>query len=240
MSTTTLSSRPSPAAQAPAALADDVHSVGKRLRACFATAEQNERPYRHWHLHDVFSPVVAQAISDLPFAAPEIGDTAGRRETHNSSRIFFATANQAAHPVCAAVAQALQAEETVARIEERFRVDLAGSNLRIEYCMDRAGFWLEPHTDIGAKLFTMLVYLTTGPEAEILGTDIMAGPQGPAVGRASGHFNTGLIFVPGADTWHGFAPRPFTTIRRTVIINYVKPEWRARHELAFPDTPIAG
>ncbi len=32
--------------------------------------------------------------------------------------------------------------------------------------------------------------------------------EGRLVARASGAFNTGLMFVPGADTWHGFAPRP--------------------------------
>ena len=50
---------------------------------------------------------------------------------------------------------------------------LGGSFLRIEYCLDTDGFWLEPHTDIGAKLFTMLVYLSDHPEAEDWGTDIM-------------------------------------------------------------------
>jgi hypothetical protein len=44
--------------------------------------------------------------------------------------------------------------------------------------------------------------------------------------------------VPGADTWHGFRRRPIAGIRRSLIVNYVKSEWRSRHELAFPDRPI--
>ena len=51
-------------------------------------------------------------------------------------------------------------------------------------------------------------------------------------------FNVGFSFVPGRDTWHGFDKRPIRGVRRSVIINYVKPEWRARHELAYPDQPV--
>ncbi|WP_252181333.1 2OG-Fe(II) oxygenase [Azospirillum sp. B4] len=213
-------------------------ATGRHVRGSLEAGERDDHPYRHWYLGDVFPPVVAEALSSLPFAAPEIDDTLGRRETHNSTRTFLAAENQAMYPVCGAVAAAFQAPETVATITRQFGVDLSGSSLRIEYCLDREGFWLESHTDIGAKLFTMLVYLSTGPDAEKLGTDIMDGPNGGHVGRASGRFNTGLVFIPGTDTWHGFARRPFRGIRRTIIINYVKPEWRARHELAFPEQPV--
>ncbi|MBB6254802.1 2OG-Fe(II) oxygenase [Nitrospirillum iridis] len=212
--------------------------TGGHVRACLDAAERDDHPYRHWYLTGVFPAVVAEALAGLPFAAPAIDDTLGRRETNNSTRTFLGADNQAMYPVCGAVATAFQAPETVSTLSRQFGVDLSGSSLRIEYCLDREGFWLEPHTDIGAKLFTMLVYLTTGPDAESLGTDIMDGPGGGHVGRASGRFNTGLIFIPGTDTWHGFARRPFRGVRRTIIVNYVKPEWRARHELAFPDQPV--
>ncbi|MDE1145224.1 MAG: 2OG-Fe(II) oxygenase [Azospirillaceae bacterium] len=208
------------------------------LRASLAAAERDDKPYRHWYLDGVFPPAVAEALATLPFAAPDIDDTRGRRETHNSTRTFMAAENQMLYPVCGAVAQAFQAPETVALLARQFGVDLTGASLRVEYCLDREGFWLESHTDIGAKLFTMLVYLSTGPDAEKLGTDIMDGPDGGHAGRASGRFNTGLVFIPASDTWHGFARRSFRGIRRTIIINYVKPEWRARHELAFPEQPV--
>jgi hypothetical protein len=42
-----------------------------------------------------------------------------------------------------------------------------------------------------------------------------------------------------ADTWHGFRPRDIRGVRRSLIVNYVVPEWRARHELAFPSVPEA-
>jgi hypothetical protein len=47
-----------------------------------------------------------------------------------------------------------------------------------------------------------------------------------------------LIFIPAADTWHGFHRRPINGVRRSLIVNYVKPEWRPRNELAFPDRAV--
>lgn len=43
--------------------------------------------------------------------------------------------------------------------------------------------------------------------------------------------NSGLLFVPGKDTWHGFEKRPIHGLRRTLIVNYVDDSWKARHEL---------
>jgi hypothetical protein len=48
-----------------------------------------------------------------------------------------------------------------------------------------------------------------------------------------------LIFIPANNTWQGFHKRPIQGIRRSLIVNYVGAEWRARHELAFPDQPVA-
>jgi hypothetical protein len=174
----------------------------------------------------------------MPFAPPRIGDTLGRRETHNAQRIFVSVENRRTYPACAALADALQDETTVGLIEDRCGIALTGSFLRIECCLDTDGFWLEPHTDIGAKLLTLLVYLSDHPDAEEWGTDIMD-RAGTVLGRAPGGFNRGLMFVPGPETWHGFAKRPLRGVRRSIIVNYVKPEWRSRHELAFPETPVA-
>ena len=37
---------------------------------------------------------------------------------------------------------------------------MCASNMR----RTSTGFWLEPHTDLGVKKFTMLIYLSDGPE----------------------------------------------------------------------------
>jgi hypothetical protein len=200
-------------------------------------AQARTVPYRHWLLREVLPEAMRREIAALPVPAPEIGDSQGRRETHNATRWFFGTREQQRFSVCRDLALMLQSPAVVEALEETCAVSLRGSYLRIEYCQDGDGFWLEPHTDIGAKFFTMLIYLTDSAPGEEWGTDIYAGPEA--------HFatvpfrqNHGLIFVPGNDTWHGFEKRPITGVRRSLIVNYVTPEWRARHELAFPDMPV--
>ena len=210
----------------------------RHIVAALEASERRAEPYRHWLLEQVLPEPTAADILGLPFAAPAIGDTLGRRETNNDSRIFFSPGNRARLPVIGALADAFQGPAVVGALGHLCGIDLGGTSLRIEYCQDREGFWLEPHTDIRVKKITLLVYLSRHPEAEGWGTDIYDGEL-RRVGRASGAFNRGLIFVPAADTWHGFERRPIPGVRRSLIVNYVGPEWRARDELAFPETPVA-
>ncbi len=221
-----------------ASLASGVGDVIRGFSDCLDRAALKTTPFRHWLLTDALPDDVAHAIPALPLAPPEIGDTLGKRETHNSTRNFFSAENRVRFPVCDAVASAFQSEQTVRHLERVTGISLAGSSLRIEYCQDRDGFWLEPHTDIGVKLFTMLVYLSETPDAEGWGTDIYDASK-RHLGSAPGGFDKGVIFIPADDTWHGVAKRSYSGVRKSIIINYVKPEWRARHELAFPDQPIA-
>jgi hypothetical protein len=168
-----------------------------------------------------------------------IADTFGKRETHNSTRLFFGADQRASFPVCDKLAASLQSDTVVRALETECAAELAGSYLRIEYCLDTDGFWLEPHTDIGAKLFTMLIYLSDEPGSEQWGTDILDGPEN-LVATTPYRRNGGLIFIPAANSWHGFHKRPIHGVRRSLIVNYVKAEWRSRHELAFPDRPVLG
>ena len=214
-------------------------SVAAQLLDCLAVSGQAEVPFRHWLLHRALPDGICDAIDELPFAPPLIEDTAGRRETNNSTRQFFGRVEQAHYRVCAALAAALQDAAVTRRLQSLCGVDLGGSFLRIEYCMDTDGFWLEPHTDIGAKRFTMLIYLSDTPGCEAWGTDLLDGPD-RFVTSVPYRRNDGFIFVPGADTWHGFHRRPIEGVRRSLIVNYVGNEWRARHELAFPDQPVVG
>ncbi|MBX9587977.1 MAG: hypothetical protein K2X43_01650 [Hyphomonadaceae bacterium] len=46
--------------------------------------------------------------------------------------------------------------------------------------------------------------------------------------------------MPSDITFHGFEPRKIEGVRKSVIINYVTNEWRAREQLAFPHEPIPG
>ncbi len=212
----------------------DAQSVAESLISALDRSYFGAEPYRHWLPEDMLPVDVCKSLDALPATPPKIEDTLGRRETHNSSRLFFGVEARAKYPVCEALASALQSERVVDKLEKICDVDLRGGHLRIEYCLDTEGFWLEPHTDIGAKLFTMLIYLSEDPGSEAWGTDILDRDL-KIVATTPYRRNAGLIFIPGADTWHGFHKRPIQGVRRSLIVNYVKPEWRSRHELAFPD-----
>jgi hypothetical protein len=142
-----------------------------------------------------------------------------------------------------AVALALGSPMVTAALSALCGAALNGTYLRIEYAIDADGFWLEPHTDLGVKKFTGLIALSGGgaePEelrAEDPGTDLYRSPAEP-YGRVLFEPNAGTLFVPGPATWHGFAPRPIQGLRKSLILNYVGPEWRSRDQLAFPDRPI--
>jgi len=219
-------------------LASTMLCAGAHIRRAICQCRRSDVPYPHWGLRQVLPVDLCRAIIALPFAAPDVDDTQGKRETHNSTRVFVSEENRARYLACEALAEAFQDEATVALLQEMGGRSLAGSSLRIEYCQDTDGFWLEPHTDIGAKLLTMLIYLSDDPAAAQWGTDVLDA-QHNLVERASGAFNTGLIFLPASDTWHGFARRPIRGVRRSLIINYVTPAWRARHELALPTEPVS-
>ncbi len=213
--------------------------VDAQVLACLDASHCEPHPFRHWLFEGALPDDALAAIDALPVAPPQIADTFGKRETHNSTRLFFGQEQIARYPVCAEVASALQSDAVTGRLARLCDVALDGAYLRIEYCLDTDGFWLEPHTDIGAKLFTMLVYLSAEPGCEAWGTDVLDADMN-LVATAPYRRNCGLIFIPAADTWHGFHRRPINGVRRSLIVNYVKDEWRARHELAFPQSPVQG
>lgn len=211
--------------------------VAETVLRALMTAESPRAPFPHWLLRDILPASVAAGVTALPFDPPAFGDTLGRRETHNSTRVFFNPEVSARYPVARFLIDAFQDPEIILCLNGACGIDLSGTHLRIEYCQDVEGFWLEPHTDIRVKKLTFLIYLSAGPEAEDWGTDIYDA-DARLVGRADGRFNRGLIFVPADDTWHGFAPRPIKGIRRSLIVNYVGADWRATDELADPNRVI--
>ena len=201
--------------------------------AALARADHVMRPYHYWLVEDVLPEDVCDEIAALPFMPPTAMLFDGRRETNNSSRTYFTPGNQALFPVCRKVASAFKSREVKRALERLTGTDLSNGRLRIEYCQDCDGFWLEPHVDISVKLFTMLVYLADSPDLYDAGTDIYdATPEHNCVATAPCAWNTGVIFIPADNTWHGFTPRPIHGVRKSIIINYVRPDWRATAELA--------
>ena len=216
---------------------DNLQAAKDTLAASFKAAPKCEDPYRHWTLANVFDDETVEALSRLPFPIPDLEGVSGARELHNNTRQYFDRDNIAKHPVCREVAETFQAADTVKMIEAATGAKLDGTYLRIEYAQDTDGFWLNPHTDLGVKKLTMLYYLANGAGQDDLGTDIYRDAATWAK-RSAFDPNTALVFVPSDHTWHGFEPRPIKGVRKSVIINYVTDEWRAREQLAYPEAPV--
>ena len=195
-----------------------------------------ETPYRRWTLTDVFPESLCTAILVLPIAPPVLGDTDGTRDTYNKSRAFFTPELRADFPACAALSEALQRPDVARQFGETLQFDPNGTFLRIEYIQDLDGAWLEPHRDVPEKIFSLVLYLCTGPHAVDWGTDIYDDDK-KWVGRSKAEFNTAAIFKAGHNTWHGFDKRPIVGVRRLMEVNYVR-GWRDREQLVYPDKPI--
>ena len=214
-------------------------TVTSTLIASFDAAARTEKPYRHWIVRNCLPAAMAHEISHLPFPPPALGGISGKREVHNATRKYFDIANRGEFPVVEAFASAFQSPSITRKIEIAFGTRLGGSYLRLEYAQDTDGFWLEPHTDLGVKVFTMLLYLSDDPSHRDLGTDIYDAEK-THVGRSPFEPNAAMVFVPSNDTYHGFEQRPIGGVRKSIIINYVTNDWRAREQLSFPEHPIAG
>ena len=219
----------------PDVAADD---IADQFCRAVGTSQRAEQPYRHWKLHDVFPVDLCTGILTLPIAPPVLGKTDGTRNSYNDARCFITPTLRAKFPPLQALSEALQRPQVARLMAQTCEIKLVGSYLRMEYMQDTDGAWLEPHRDIPEKLFSMVIYLFTGPDAAEWGTDIYDAER-RWVGRSAGAFNSGVIFVPGPATWHGFDPRPIVGVRRLMEINYARSDWRDREQLAFPDRPIS-
>ncbi len=211
--------------------------VASHFMRAVREARREEWPYRHWRLSNTLPVDLCTGILTLPIAPPLLGRTDGTRASYNAQRSFITPLLQAKFPTCAVLTEALQRPEVARLIAETCDIEVTGSYLRMEYIQDLDGAWLEPHRDIPEKLFSMVIYFFIGPDAKEWGTDIYDAER-RWVGRSSGEFNSGVIFVPGPATWHGFDPRPIIGVRRLMEINYVRADWRDRDQLATPDRPI--
>ncbi len=214
----------------------------RRIFECFtgalASADSSDAPYRHWNIAGLLPDDVLSGLKSVDFPVAPLDGVSGKRELHNDTRHYFDQRNIADFPVVAAIANTFQQPNMIATIEKFFSTDLAGTLLRIEYAQDMTGFWLEPHTDLGVKKLTVLLYLSDGPDHDTLGTDIYAAKDQWAA-RSSFAPNIAMAFVPGDNTFHGFEKRPINGVRKSLILNYVTTEWRDREQLAFPDQPVS-
>jgi hypothetical protein len=215
-----------------------VEEVAGHFSQAVRNARRREEPYRHWLLQDVLPIDICVGILTLPIAPPDVGRTDGTRGSYNDKRTFFTPTLLQKFPTCSVLAQALQRPDVARLMAETCEFDIKGSNLRIEYIQDVDGAWLEPHHDIPQKLFSMVIYLFTGPDAAEWGTDIYDNNL-KWVGRSKAEFNSATIFIPGPNTWHGFEPRKIIGVRRLMEINYVRSDFYSRDQLCYPNTPLS-
>ncbi len=207
--------------------------VADSFLACLKGARHETRPFDYWLLQDALPEGYCDDIAGLPFPPPKDALFNGKRETNNSLRVYFTPENQSKFPVCRSVVEGFKDQRVRDAIEAATGTDLTDAHLRIEYCQDPIGFWLEPHTDILVKKFTMLVYLSDDSKLSNAGTDILEGPPDHAyVGSAPYGRNKGTIFIPNSDSWHGVGHTPIKGVRKSIIINYVTSDWRDKWELA--------
>jgi len=209
----------------------------ENFATCLARSERDDDPFPIWNLSNIFPVEIVDDLLSLDIQSGDMDYRIGRREINNDKRNYFDTARQAEVPACGAIAKMLQDPQMIARIEDTFGIDLEGTYLRIELTRDSEGFWLEPHTDIGVKKFTMQIYLSREAEAAGWGSSIYRDNQ-TFVRNVPYKSNCGIVFIPSPSSWHGFEPREIHGVRRSLIVNYVTDKWRARHELAFPQEPV--
>ncbi|KAB2849826.1 MAG: 2OG-Fe(II) oxygenase [Hyphomicrobiaceae bacterium] len=213
-------------------------AMKKSFLASIAAAKASSKPYPHWILGDCLPASAVEEVLSLPFPAPALDGVSGKRELHNNTRKYFDQENMGRFPICRAFNETFQDGTVTSSIEKAFGARLKGSYLRVEFAQDTDGFWLEPHTDLGVKLFTMLLYLSKDKSHADLGTDIYDAEK-KHLGRSPFISNGAMIFIPSNVTYHGFEKRRIEGVRKSVIINYVTNEWRAREQLAYPSMPIA-
>lgn len=211
--------------------------VAATLLKSFRNSIEERSPYRHWFLKDCLPKSTVDEILGLPISASDLGGVSGKRELHNATRHYFDVPNRSKYSCAESVAAALQDPRLTAEIERKFGVKLDGTYLRIEFAQDVDGFWLEPHTDIGVKAFTYLLYLSKDPTHSDLGTDIYDTGK-KWVGRSPFASNSAMIFVPSDISYHGFEPRKINGVRKSLVINYVTNEWRAREQLSYPEQAV--
>lgn len=218
----------------PAIKRESAVSISGHFLRALASAAHVREPYDYWLLDAALPEAVMDAVTRLPFAPPGGAVFDGRRESNNSTRVYFDAKNQQEFPVCRDIAMGFSDPLVIRALEKKTGARLADGFLRVEYCQDTDGFWLEPHLDISVKLFTMLIYLSDDPDLFDAGTDVYdASPEHKLVASVPYERGRGMIFIPSEKSWHGFSKRPIHGLRQSIIVNYVSADWKNKQELAY-------
>jgi len=194
-------------------------------------------PYPHYIIKDAFPKTLVDDTENLPYKIYNLAYTDGSREEFNKYRQYLTPDIIEKNDCAKKISDVFLSKDVISFIEKKGNISLKNTLLRIEHTIDSKNFWLSPHTDLGVKKFTGLLYLSKGKEMENWGTDIYYDAEKHCK-KTPYQPNTMLIFFPTDKTWHGFKPTCIDGIRRTFIINYVTTEWRNRQELVHPTKTV--
>ena len=196
------------------------------LHALRHTTTRFDEPFRHW---GITGPLSAAMVAEVAQAGVPQGQRAydGTRAADNGGggldaalRCYLTRENIGRFPALGKLVDELLAPETVHHVGQLVERDLRAAYLRVEVIVDRKGFWLLPHKDIREKLMSMLLYVNLVGESESLGTDLYDSSLN-VVKTVPYRNNTGYMFAPGTDSWHGLEKKVIVAERRSLLINYV-------------------
>jgi len=231
---------PAPAARPDPALGDFDAMVGSTMYA-LANTPMRVWPFHHLVVDGLLPPALFAAARALDLSA----HTVRRRDSYegapaglNPSRFFVqlldgdgrlrVDGGPVLDTLVALLTDSLVARVLAARFQPvvtaRFGGRMPLYRHALEYIDDRTGYELGPHTDVGRKLLTMLVYLADDDTDPGLGTVLYA-PRGDRpilpdeptpriygeadvvpVHRVDFAPNRALVFAPTARSLHGVAP----------------------------------
>lgn len=188
-----------------------------------ATACQT--PFTHWNISSVLPESFYTFIHDKKTTEHKPlyydGTRAGNYNSpskNDNARMYITEAVTQKYPFFSNLIHAFRAPRLLELVSKKFDIQLSGCYLRAECTFDHNGFFLHPHLDIHEKRFTLFVYLGDSPEG--YGTDLYD-KEKKWVKTIPFRHNTGYIFIPGHDTWHGFEPKEIVGVRTALLINYV-------------------
>ena len=198
-----------------------------------SSAKHVTEPFDYWLLDDIFPADVIHSLSALPLTYSGKMKYEGKRENNPNSRLYLTPDEQAKTPVFKAIVDGFKDPDTIRTIAQVTATDLSDTRLRMEYIQDRNRFWLLPHVDRPEKRFSLIVYLSNNPALRHTGTQILkATPEHDIVTTVPYIENTGMLLIPGENTWHGVSKRPIKGIRTSLVVNHVSSAWNNTQELS--------
>ncbi len=187
-------------------------------------AQSQDYPFTHWIFKDFLSDTFCKKIFDqiTIHSTPTIYDGTRAGDyllaAQNQTRFYLTPEIINHYPFLKEIITTMCCSDIAEKIASIFSTNLSNCFLRVEYIEDKNGFYLRPHRDIIEKILTIFVYLGDAPAN--YGTDFYDN-QKQWVKTIPFKHNTGYIFVPGTDTWHGFEKKKIEGVRKALLINYV-------------------